>query len=325
MKFRIAEQCLSCSSTARKKVFSYEGFESKEFTAFKCSNCDLLYASPQPIINGESLNEIYNGEYYQNYFGEDNDYTDETSQRNKILANRLGKEFDYYSSFVDDLTPNKRVLDIGCGDGRFSEYFVKIGWDCFGIEPSSFVAKLAKQRNITILDTHVLDLDGKDKFDFIFMDNVIEHVDFPHKYMEKAFSLLNPSGVFVLKTPNSDGLIERTETFILSLLSQKLGNWLMGTLKNLMNIGSGKVHRYGNLHPPVHLSIFNKESMTKGLTNAGFKAKDVTVISGSEYFHRWKVDRPAPKGVFQKIMKLMKHIGDSTGKGEMLVTIAKKS
>jgi|TARA_B110000908_G_scaffold111127_1_gene130345 2-polyprenyl-3-methyl-5-hydroxy-6-metoxy-1,4-benzoquinol methylase len=110
------------------------------------------------------------------------------------------------------------------------ELFEKLDWNCFGIEPSKFVAKIASKRKITILQKSVLELSESNKFDFIFLDNVIEHLDYPAKYLEKIYKLLNPSSVFVLKTPNSDGLVERTETFILSLLSEKFIDWLMKIL-----------------------------------------------------------------------------------------------
>ena len=205
------------------------------------------------------------------------------------------------------------------------ELFEKLDWNCFGIEPSKFVAKIASKRKITILQKSVLELSESNKFDFIFLDNVIEHLDYPAKYLEKIYKLLNPSSVFVLKTPNSDGLVERTETFILSLLSEKFIDCLMKILYEKLNIGSGKIHRYGNLHPPVHLSIFNKESITKALIKAGFNENDLTVVSGSEYYHQWRVKRPSKKGFFNKILKFMKIAGDFIKKGEMLVVVAKKS
>ena len=116
------------------------------------------------------------------------------------------------------------------------------------------------------------------------MDNIIEHLDYLAKYLEKIYKILNPSSVYVLKTPNSNGLVERTETFILSILSEKFIDWLMKILYEKLNIGSGKIHRYGNLHPPIHLSIFNKESIIKALIKAGFNENDLTVVRGTEYY-----------------------------------------
>ena len=324
MKFQITDQCISCCSTKKKLVYKYSGFESIEFICCKCLDCDLLYASPQPVLNSESLNEIYDSNYYKNYFGKDINYTAERSIQYQIFAKILSREFDYYSSFLDHLDGNKKVLDIGCGDGRFLEHFVKLGWNCFGIEPSKFVADLARKRKINVLDKHILELDSSNKFDFIFMDNVLEHCDYPAKYLKKVYSLLDTSGVFVLKTPNSNGIIERTETWILSTLPKKFVNWLMRFLLQKLNMGSGVVHRYGNLHPPVHLSVFNKKSITKVLTIGGFNKNEITVICASEHYHQWRVKQPRTLGLFNKALNLMKKAGDFLGRGEMLVAIVKK-
>lgn len=325
MKFRTTENCISCSSTNKKLRFSYIGFDSIEFSCFTCKDCGLLFCSPQPIINKESLNEIYSGDYYQNYFGDSFDYMQQESSWNKLLKKRLKKEFDYYYSFISNQNLTKKVLDLGCGDGRFLEHFAKLGWDCYGIEPSNFISEIARKKNINILEIPMLEIEDSVRYDFIFMDNVIEHLDYPAQYLEKAFKLLNLSGVMVIKTPNSLGIIERTETLVLSLLPKFFTQYLLKKLHKNFNIGSGSIHRYGNLHPPVHLSVFNKKSMAKALISAGFRKKDINIISGSEYYHVWKIERPKTIGLFAKILKLLKHIGDTIGRGEMLIAIVRKS
>lgn len=156
IEFKDTNHCISWTSKRKKFVFKYSGFKSIVFKYFKCVDCDLLYSSPQPIINIDSLNEIYNGEYYNNYFGRDNDYTVEKSKTIEIINQRLSKEFKYFSSFLDQLDDNKKVLDIGCGDERFLEFFEKIDWNFFGIKPSKFVAKIASKRKISILQKSVL-------------------------------------------------------------------------------------------------------------------------------------------------------------------------
>jgi len=326
MEFQAAVRCISCNSTKRRKVFHYNGYQSIRFDCYICRRCGLRYASPQPVINEQSLNEIYNSDYYKNYFGDGDAYSLDNSPKNQTIALRLEKEFTYYSSFLDDLHGRRyRVLDIGCGDGRFLTHFHTLGWHCFGIEPSDFAADLARKRNITVLDQHVLELDPQNTFDFIFLDNVIEHLDHPADYLKKINQLLNRSGVFVLKTPNSTGLLERTETLLLSIIPRKIVNYLMKVLHQKLKKGSGAVHRYGNLHPPVHLSIFNKKSIIMALQAAGFRQHEITTLRGSEFYHLWRTPQPPVKGFFNKLVNTIKKTGDFLGKGEMLVAIVKKS
>ena len=77
----------------------------------------------------------------------------------------------------------------------------------------------------------------------------------------------------------------------------------------------------------IHLYTYQfliKKSITKALTKGGFSENEITVISGSEYYHQWRVERPKTKGVFNKVLKFMKKVGDFLGRGEMLVAIVKK-
>ena len=324
MEFRNANECISCSSKKRKLKFSYLGFNEIKFECYQCKDCSLVYGSPQPIINEASINEIYSSEYYQNYFGANNDYVEVSTERNLILKKRLQMEFEYYYSFVKESESPKKILDLGCGDGRFLEFFVELGWDCYGIEPSDFVSEIARKKNIKILDKSMLDIEENNKFDFIFMDNVIEHLDYPGQYVDKASELLNESGVIVIKTPNSSGLLEQIEYMVLSYCPKFVSKGILKFLHSNYSIGSGTVHRYGNLHPPVHLSLFNRKSITKALTASGFKNKNIKVLSGSEYFHLWRVKRPKPKGLFSNFLKFLKRLGDFTKRGDMLITVAHK-
>ena len=99
----------------------------------------------------------------------------------------------------------------------------------------------------------------------------------------------------------------------------------MKFLKNRFNVGSGTVHRYGNLHPPVHLAIFNKKSISKALINAGFKSENIHVFIGSEYYYKWRVKEMKPRTFLGYIMKFIKQLGDVLGLGGRLFVIAKKS
>jgi 2-polyprenyl-3-methyl-5-hydroxy-6-metoxy-1,4-benzoquinol methylase len=47
---------------------------------------------------------------------------------------------------------------------------------------------------------------GNEKYDMIFMSEVIEHVDNPLAYIKKIYELLNESGYFIITTPNSLGM-----------------------------------------------------------------------------------------------------------------------
>ena len=63
-------------------------------------------------------------------------------------ANRTGNDFwaDEHKKFGEFL-PSGRILDIGCGSGRDSFWFVENGYEYLGIDGSASMIKLAKKNN----------------------------------------------------------------------------------------------------------------------------------------------------------------------------------
>ncbi|HVH15676.1 MAG TPA: class I SAM-dependent methyltransferase [Candidatus Angelobacter sp.] len=86
----------------------------------------------------------------------------------------------YYLSEYKDWTPREklaaqyvrgRVLDIGCGGGRWSLYLQKKGQDVLGIDISSLAVKVCRQRGLrNVMVKSISDIDsGLGKFETILM------------------------------------------------------------------------------------------------------------------------------------------------------------
>lgn len=103
-------------------------------------------------------------------------------------------------------TPNNisTVLDLGCGGGYFGKSLKEIK-DCivWGVEPSS-AASIAEQYLDRVFHAHFdqsLDFEGK-KFDCIFFNDVLEHLENPHNALDTAKKNLCPNGYIVSSIPN---------------------------------------------------------------------------------------------------------------------------
>lgn len=104
---------------------------------------------------------------------------------------------------------DKRVLDIGCRNGAITEFYKEgntvVGFD---IDPNALLE--ASKRGIEI---HLVDLNGiwpdVGQFDVVVMTEVLEHLYFPEKVLEKVTSVLKPNGKFVGSVPNAFSLKNR--------------------------------------------------------------------------------------------------------------------
>ena len=321
IEFKNVDKCLVCNTSQSKDLFKFQSKDDNWYTALKCQNCGLVYASPQPVLTYEAINEIYSSDYYANYYGPKQDYQDRA--QTDYYMKCYEKEYAVYNQYTEK-KPVRKVFDVGCGDGKFLEIFKKYGWDCIGLEPSETSRQKAIAKGFTVIDVPFLEVkDNIGTFDFIFLDNVIEHINDPNPFIEKAFSLLNPGGIFVLKTPNSDSLNESMETLMLRTLPRSVNNGIMSSIKKLFNQGSGRVHRFGNLHPPVHLAIYNNKSITTALMQGGFVKEKIHNFFVSPHHPTWGVDE-SRKGFFYNTKKLIDKLANKLSRGEFLITIAKK-
>lgn len=118
-------------------------------------------------------------------------------ERGGFLASRIG-------------TGNK-VLDIGCRDGALTKYFAA-GNDVLGVDIDS--AALARAKESLSIDVRQMDLNGEwdlpaDAFDVVVAAEVIEHLYYPEKVLEKISAVLRSGGVLLGTVPNAFSLAHR--------------------------------------------------------------------------------------------------------------------
>lgn len=100
-----------------------------------------------------------------------------------------------------------RMLDVGCGNGRFLTGMRTLGWDVQGVEFSESGVKACRMSDLPV---HHGDLasaafpDGS--FDLITARHVIEHIPEPHPFMAELVRVLRPGGRLVIETPCSTAL-----------------------------------------------------------------------------------------------------------------------
>jgi len=98
----------------------------------------------------------------------------------------------------EDVTINKDVLDLGCGNGGFIRH--AIAKSACGIEIDQKAITYCIAHNTPVYGS----LDEVGTFDVITMFHVIEHIPDPIGLLKELSSHLNNGGNIILETPNSD-------------------------------------------------------------------------------------------------------------------------
>lgn len=107
---------------------------------------------------------------------------------------------------------SKRVLDIGCRDGALTKFFVNNN-NVLGVDIDEHALQIARES--LGIEVIAVDLNGDwgelrgDKFDVAVAGEVLEHLYFPDRIIEKVAKHLNSSGIFVGSVPNAFSLKNR--------------------------------------------------------------------------------------------------------------------
>ena len=102
-----------------------------------------------------------------------------------------------------ELGPGTRVVDIGCGSGRWSEYLRERVGVIDAIDPSQAVIMAAGQHqdaaNIRWSMAQAEDLPFADhSFDLALCIGVLHHLERPERALQEAFRVLRPGGILLV-------------------------------------------------------------------------------------------------------------------------------
>jgi SAM-dependent methyltransferase/uncharacterized protein YbaR (Trm112 family) len=110
------------------------------------------------------------------------------------------KQFlNYMQPHAASFFPGKKILDAGCGNGRFAYYAAKFGAEVWAIDLSRAVE--VARRNTQSRNVHVVQADlhnppfALESFDFIYSIGVLHHLPNPEAAFQNLLRFLKPGGV----------------------------------------------------------------------------------------------------------------------------------
>jgi len=155
----------------------------------RCRRCGLIYLSPRP------RRKLILSSYTR---AEDTRYA--SQEKSRMLT------FNSCLKVIKRLRPEGRLLDIGSATGIFVKLAKDAGYKAYGVEPSFWMCKIAKESyNVTILPGPLESIEFKDSaFDIITMWDVLEHVCNPMDTLKEVKRILKPGGFLVINYPRID-------------------------------------------------------------------------------------------------------------------------
>ncbi len=99
---------------------------------------------------------------------------------------------------------DRRVLEVGCGKGRFARIFAEEGAKVTGIDPSAALLEHARKiLGADFIQTSATSLPfPNETFDLVYAVEVIEHLPFLKKSIQEMFRVLKPGGILILLDRN---------------------------------------------------------------------------------------------------------------------------
>ena len=247
-----AIKCTICNSSDVKFYHSlYDdryGFPQKN-SLFECQQCRHKFLHAE--FDSFSLGKLYTDYYPRSSF--DLDKYKPSPEVKGLLSWLNGEKRAAYSW----VPKNVRILDIGCGLGETLGYHTIRGCDAYGVEADKNIHRVINKLGYKI---HVglfnPDFYEPNFFDYITLDQVIEHVKDPLETMRGIAKILKPGGIAILSTPNASGWGAR-------LFRRHWINW----------------------HAPYHLQFFSLYSMSIAAKQAGLTIEKLKIITSSHWLY----------------------------------------
>jgi len=101
----------------------------------------------------------------------------------------------------------RRILELGCGDGNFLAVLRRHGWEVYGQEFSAEAAALVDRRHhISVFTGDVAGVTPARPFPVVGAYHVLEHVYHPADWVRRVREIVEPGGLLHLQVPNGASL-----------------------------------------------------------------------------------------------------------------------
>jgi 2-polyprenyl-3-methyl-5-hydroxy-6-metoxy-1,4-benzoquinol methylase len=237
-------------------------FNGQDLYLRECNSCKLIYYDPAPIGDGEfyaQLQENIKGYYLK----EKEDY---------VIA----------AAFIQ---PTDNVLEIGCGEGFFTNYLKGNNYTGLEYNESAIIEAQNKGLNVIKKDIDSFAENNAEAFDLVCYYQVLEHVEKPHEFIKSSLKCLKKGGKLIFAVPSEDTFLKYGVNLFLNAPPHHVTRWQDVVFKNIegifdLKLLSLKHEKLHSLHKVFYLQCRIQQTLSGFL---GIKYQNFTAVESSNY------------------------------------------
>ena len=220
-----------------------------QYPVVQCMSCGLIRLNPRPTRT--ALDELYERDYPV-LLPDDAPGGDQRWASLRRLWHRLMG--NYHDRVI--AKAHGRVLDVGCGYGKFLLPLKEKGCEVYGLEVNPKCVEFCRAAGLsvssgTIEEAHVADA----SLDCVILSQVLEHVGSPTQTLKEIHRLLKPGGRVFVFCPNGDG-------YLRDLFGKNWHGW----------------------HIPFHLYVFTRRTVAQVADEAGLSVARCRTVTPDDFF-----------------------------------------
>ncbi len=200
-----------------------------------CGDCDFIYQDP--ILDSDGMQLLYQ------------DWVDQVASLDKKKNMSASRRQQYagqlrtLQSLFTKPPAQVRVLDYGMGWGYWCQMARAAGFDVAGYELSPERSEHARRLGIRVIDQLE---QGAEKYDFIYANQVFEHLPEPLEVLRELCACLHADGIVYLRVPDGRNVVKSLQDC----------GWMPGL---------------DAIHPLEHINCFTRGTLIKLAASVGLQ------------------------------------------------------